>query len=70
MGGLTAVAAKLVQTMQGSLLLGGGVLAGRCRAAVGGVGMMIVASILGARALQPLAQMVGQWRTIVMARDA
>ncbi len=36
-GGLTAVAAKLVQTMQGSLLLGAAVLAGRCRARCGAV---------------------------------
>ena len=69
-GGLTAVAAKLVQTMQGSLLLGGAVWLGMQGTLWGGMGMAIVASILGARALQPLAQLVAQWRTIVMARDA
>ena len=69
-GGLTAVAAKLVQTMQGSLLLGGAVWLGLMGELWGGLGTAIVASILGARALQPLAQMVGQWRTIVLARDA
>ncbi len=69
-GGLTAVAAKLVQTMQGSLLLGGAVWLGLMGELWGGLGTAIVASILGARALQPLAQMVGQWRAIVMARDA
>jgi ATP-binding cassette subfamily C exporter for protease/lipase len=69
-GGLTAVAAKLVQTLQGSLLLGGAVWLGLQGTLWGGPGMAIVASILGARALQPLAQLVGQWRTIVMARDS
>jgi ATP-binding cassette subfamily C exporter for protease/lipase len=69
-GGLTAVAAKLVQTMQGSLLLGGAVWLGIQGTLWGGMGMAIVASILGARALQPLAQMVAQWRTLVLARDA
>ena len=65
-GGLTAVAAKLVQTMQGSLLLGGAVWLGLMGELWGGLGTAIVASILGARALQPLAQMVGQWRTICL----
>jgi len=69
-GGLTAVTAKLVQTMQGSLLLGGAVWLGMQGTLWGGMGMAIVASILGARALQPMAQLVGQWRAIVLARDA
>lgn len=69
-GGLNAVAAKLVQTMQGSLLLGGAVWLGLQGMLWGGLGMAIVASILGARVLQPLAQLVGQWRMVVLARDA
>jgi ATP-binding cassette subfamily C exporter for protease/lipase len=69
-GGLNAVAAKLVQTMQGSLLLGGAVWLGLQGQLWGGLGMAIVASILGARVLQPLAQLVGQWRMVVLARDA
>lgn len=69
-GGLTAVAAKLVQSLQGSLLLGGAVWLGLQGSLWGGPGMAMVASILGARALQPLAQLVGQWRAIVMARDS
>lgn len=36
----------------------------------GGPGMMVVASIIGARALQPLVTMVAQWRAFVNARDA
>ena len=69
-GGLNAVAAKLVQTMQGSLLLGAACALSLQGGLWGGAGMMIVASILGARVLQPLALLVGQWRTVVLARDA
>ncbi|MBE0549990.1 MAG: type I secretion system permease/ATPase [Rubrivivax sp.] len=69
-GGLNAVAAKLVQTMQGSLLLGAACALSLQGGLWGGAAMMIVASILGARVLQPLAQLVAQWRTVVLARDA
>ncbi len=69
-GGLTAVAAKLVQSTQSSLLLGAACWLGLQGTLWGGGGMAIVASILGARALQPMAQLVAHWRTIVLARDA
>lgn len=69
-GGLNAVAAKMIQQMQGSLLLGGACWLALHNELMGGAGMMIVASILGGRALQPLAQLVGQWRAIVQAREA
>jgi ATP-binding cassette subfamily C exporter for protease/lipase len=36
----------------------------------GGGGMLIVASTLGARMLAPLVQIVGQWRSVVTARDS
>jgi ATP-binding cassette subfamily C exporter for protease/lipase len=36
----------------------------------GGPAMMVVASIIGARSLQPLVQMVAQWRSLVGAREA
>jgi ATP-binding cassette subfamily C exporter for protease/lipase len=36
----------------------------------GGGGMMIVASILGGKVLQPLVLMVSSWRNWVNARDA
>lgn len=68
--GLTTMAAKLVQTMQSSLLLGGACWLALHDSLVGGGGMMIVASIFGGRVLAPLAQMVAQWRVIVGARDA
>lgn len=56
---------KLIQTLQSSLLLGVGcwlTLQGQLSASGS---MMIVASILGARALAPLTQVVTQWRQIV-----
>ena len=56
---------KLIQTLQSSLLLGLGcwlTLEGHLSASGS---MMIVASILGARALAPLTQVVTQWRQIV-----
>lgn len=68
-GGTTA-AAKLIQLMQGSVLLGAACWIMLHGALWGGAGMMIVASILGGRALQPLAQLVGHWRTVIAARDA
>ena len=68
--GLTSMAAKLIQGMQSSLLLGGACLLALTGNLFGGGGMMIVASILGGRVLQPLAQLVAQWRLIVGVRDA
>ena len=68
--GLTSAVAKLVQLMQGSVLLGGATWAMLHNNLWGGGGMVIVASILGGRALAPLAQVVTQWRTYVQANDA
>lgn len=69
-GGLTATAAKLIQTMQSSLLLGAACWLMLHNQLWGGGGMVIVASILGGRVLQPLAQLVGSWRLVVGVRDA
>jgi len=69
-GGLNAAAAKLVQTMQSSLLLGAACWLTLTSGLFGGPGMMIVASILGGRVLQPLAQLVTHWRSFVGVRDA
>ena len=68
--GVTTVAAKLIQTTQSSLLLGGACWLALGNQLVGGGGMMIVASILGGRVLGPLAQLVAQWRMVVGVRDA
>jgi ATP-binding cassette subfamily C exporter for protease/lipase len=68
--GITSSVAKLLQLMQGSVLLGGATWVNMHGGLWGGAGMVIIASILGGRALQPLAQLVGQWRLFVQARDA
>ncbi|WP_395698904.1 type I secretion system permease/ATPase [Aquabacterium sp.] len=69
-GGINATAAKLIQTMQSSLLLGAACLLVLTNGLWGGGGMMIVASILGGKVLSPLAQLVAQWRLIVGVRDS
>lgn len=68
--GTNTTVAKLVQTMQGSLLLGAAALLVLEGTLWGGAGMMIVASILGGRVLAPLAQLVPQWRQVVEVRAA
>ena len=68
--GVFAAISKFLQTMMGSLLLGLGAWLLLRNQLNGGPGMMIVGSILGGRMLQPLVQIVTQWRTAVGARDA
>lgn len=68
--GITSAVAKTLQLMQGSVLLGAAAWVMLHGQLWGGAGMVIVASILGGRALQPLAQLVGHWRAFVSARDA
>jgi len=68
--GIGSAGSKWIQTLQGSLLLGVG-----CWLTLSGDldpngAMMIVASVLGGRALAPLAQLIGQWRQLVQARAA
>ncbi|MBH9578022.1 type I secretion system permease/ATPase [Inhella sp. 1Y17] len=68
--GLTSMAAKLVQTIQGSLLLGAACYLTLHNGIWGGASMMIIASILGGRALGPSVQLVSNWRAVVNVRDA
>lgn len=68
--GLHSTLAKLIQTMQGSLLLGAACWLVLQNELWGGGAMMIVASILGARVLAPTAMLVTHWRGVVQARDA
>jgi ATP-binding cassette subfamily C exporter for protease/lipase len=68
-GGLQALS-KMVQQVLGSALLGLGAWLLLRNQLPGGPGLMIVASIIGARVLAPLVQMVAQWRGVVQARDA
>jgi ATP-binding cassette subfamily C exporter for protease/lipase len=68
--GLFAALSKFLQTVMGSLLLGLGAWLLLQNSLNGGAATMIVGSILGGRMLQPLVQIVTQWRTFVGARDA
>lgn len=68
--GANMAVSKFVQMTQSSLLLGVGcwlIINGQFP---GGAGMMLVASILGGRALAPISQVIGMWKQVVNARDA
>jgi ATP-binding cassette subfamily C exporter for protease/lipase len=69
-GGTFQAAAKFVQQVMGSLLLGLGAWLLMRNQLNGGAGMMIIASVLGGRMLAPLVQAVSQWRAVVGVRDA
>jgi ATP-binding cassette subfamily C exporter for protease/lipase len=68
-GGYQAIG-KFIATTMSSLLLGLGAWLLLHNELNGGSAMMIVGSILGGRVLQPLVQVVQQWRTVVNVRDA
>lgn len=68
--GAVGSAMRLLATLQGSLLLGIACWMALRNELYGGAAMVIVASILGGRALAPLAQIVGQWRQIGSAQVA
>ena len=61
---------RFIQVVTGSLLLGLGAWLLLRNDFPGGPALMIVGSILGGRVLQPLVQIITQWRTAVAARDA
>lgn len=66
----SAAASKFLQTLQGSVILGVAcylVIAGQL---LNGGAMMIVASILAARVLAPLVQLVNQWKTLTQAKES
>lgn len=66
--GATIATSKLLNLLQGSLLLGLAVWLALGNDLWGGAGMAIVASILGGRVLAPLVVLVSQWRAIGSAR--
>jgi ATP-binding cassette subfamily C exporter for protease/lipase len=68
-GGYQAIG-KFIATTTSSLMLGLGAWLVLRNELNGGAVMMIVSSILAGRALQPLVQVVQQWRGIVGVRDA
>ena len=68
--GAYQAASRFVQQVLGSLLLGLGAWLLLRDQLPGGAGLLIVGSILGARVLAPLVQVVSQWRQVVTVRDA
>lgn len=69
-GGLYQSISKLLQTTISSGLLGLGAWLLLRNQLNGGAAMMIVGSILGGRALAPLAQIVAQWQSVINVREA
>lgn len=68
--GLFQALSKFLQLFLSSLLLGLSAYLVLQNALPGGVGLMIVASVLGGRLLAPLVTAVMQWRAIAQLRDA
>lgn len=69
-GGVYQAASKFVQLTLSSMLLGVGAWLLLENALWGGGSMLIVGSVLGGRMLAPLVQLIGQWRTVINAREA
>ena len=63
-------AAKMVQNILTSGLLGLGCWLMLQGELAGGGSMMIIASIIGGKVLAPLVQVIASWKSIVQARDA
>ena len=68
--GVNSALSKLIQTMQGSVLLGLGCWLTLEGLLPEGGSMMIIGSILGARVLSPIVAIVMQWRSLANAQDA
>lgn len=66
--GSNSALSKMIQSLQGSLILGFGALFA-IRGELGPA-LMIVASILGGRVLAPLVQVIASWRQVLDARNA
>lgn len=65
-----AAASKFLQTLQSSVILGVACYLVITAQLVNGGAMMIVASILAARVLAPLVQLVSQWKTLAQAKES
>jgi ATP-binding cassette subfamily C exporter for protease/lipase len=68
--GTSAAMSRMIMMLQGSLLLGFGCFLTLEGVISDGGSGMIIASILGARALQPLMQLIGMWKQVISARQA
>ena len=69
-GGAYQAISKFLQNTVTSMLLGLGAWLLLRNQLSGGAAYMIVASMLGGRALAPLVQLVTQWSAVIKARDA
>jgi len=69
-GGTVMSASKFIGQTQGSLLLGLGCLLTIYGMMDGGGAILIVASIIGGKALSPLMQILGSWKQMTEARMA
>lgn len=67
---LGATLSKLVMIGQGSVVLGLGCWLTLKGELPDGGGAMIIASIIGGRAIQPLVKLIGSWKSIVTVGDA
>ncbi len=67
---LCATLSKLVMIGQGSVVLGLGCWLTLMGELPDGGGAMIIASIIGGRAIQPLVKLIGSWKSIVTVGDA
>ena len=67
---LGSTLSKFIMIGQGSVVLGLGCWLTLIGELPDGGGAMIIASIIGARAIQPLVKLIGSWKTIVTAGDA
>lgn len=67
---VNTAASRLIQTLLGSLILGLGCHLALAGEIASGGALMVVASILAARALSPLIQLVMQWKTLAQGREA
>jgi len=67
---LGATLSKLVMIGQGSVVLGLGCWLTLLGELPDGGGAMIIASIIGGRAIQPLVKLIGSWKSIVTVGDA
>jgi ATP-binding cassette subfamily C exporter for protease/lipase len=68
--GFWTAMSKLLQQVMSSLLLGLGAWLFLSNSLNGGASMMIIGSVLGARVLAPLNQLVAQWNAVVNVRSA
>lgn len=68
--GASASLSKFFLLAQGSLVLGVGCLLTLMGELPPHGGSMIIASILGGRAIQPLAKLISSWKQVAVARDA